>query len=140
MKRVISFIIILVIFTVPAFAEDKFMDDYNFYAENVFHISPIGPVEDAVITVYASDNVELFPMNKSIIIRSATHFDAICSACCVLRSLDNAGNRVDQFGRIMHIYFLAKSAPGEIKIATTESGIQIAAQIDKNMLYIFVEE
>ena len=139
MKKFAFILIILVLFTVPAFAD--FLNDYNFYAENVFGLNQLEFVKnDTVMAKFSSGISDLFVMRDSIIVSSENHLDAISSACCVLRCVDNTGSQLDQYGRVLHAYYLSKAASGELKTATTKSGFRISASIQDNILMITVDD
>ena len=115
MKRIIICSIILILVTVTAQAD--FLDDFNFYAESLYGIKPVKLIDkDSVRTKYESDSVILFiQKDNSIFVSSENHLDAISAACCVLRCIDSTGNRIDQYGRILHAYYLSKTDNGKCK-------------------------
>ena len=141
MKRIVSFILIILLLFSSACAADKFLDNYNFYAESVYGIQQIRfDKKDSSYTQYVSDTVYVcIWTDGSISVISKNHLDAISAACCVLRCIDNKGNRIDQYGRILHAYYLSMSASGEMKTAVTENKISITVNTNHDLLYIWVK-
>lgn len=140
MKRIISFLFILLIVFSSASAGDKFMDNYNFYAQSVYGIQQIHfDKKDSSYTQYASDTVYVCVWKDgSISVISKNHLDAISAACCVLRCVDNKGNRIDQYGRVLHAYYLSMIDSGEMKTAVTDSKVSITVNTNHDLLYIWV--
>lgn len=136
MKRIISFIICLMI-PISALADDKFLEDFNVYASSMYGIDEISPVFTGNPKTYASAIVEIMDDGQSVTIMAENKnaLDLIAAACCALRTIDNQGSVIDQYGKVMHAYFLTRSGEGE-KRATTDSGLQIFISIDHDFMTI----
>ena len=122
MKKALALVLILILATVPAFAEDTFLSDFNAYAEGLYGISKITAVQAGKL--YKSDVVEMIVTSQGAEIYGENPLDVISAACCVLRVIDNSGNMLDQYGRVMHAYFL-NNVRGKETRATTDSGILV---------------
>ena len=135
MKKILCQIICIMI-PLSALA-DQFLDDFNSYAVSMYGISEIKPVFAGSPKTYASDSVEIMDDGNTITLCAENKdvIDLIAACCCALRSIDNQGNMLDQYGRILHAYFMARSGEGE-KRATTDSGILIFVNIDSGLTNI----
>ena len=122
MKKALALVLILILATVPAFAEDTFLSDFNAYAEGLYGISKITAVQAGKL--YKSDVVEMIVTSQGAEIYGENPLDVISAACCTLRVIDNPSGQIDQYGRIMHAYFLFRSSGKESR-STTESGILV---------------
>jgi hypothetical protein len=122
MKKALALVLILILATVPAFAEDTFLSDFNAYAEGLYGISKITAVQAGKL--YKSDVVEMIVTSQGAEIYGENPLDVISAACCTLRVIDNSGNMLDQYGRVMHAYFL-NNVRGKETRATTDSGILV---------------
>ena len=135
MKKIICLIIYIMIpFSALA---DQFPDDFNLYAVSMYGISEIKPVFTGSPKTYASNSVEIMDDGNTVT-RYAENkevMDLIAAACCALRVIDNQGDMIDQYGRILHAYFLARSGEGE-KRATTDSGMMVFVSIGPGMTTI----
>lgn len=120
MKKVITILAVAVMVTSQAKA-DTFLDDYNSYAKYIYGIPAIETVIENVS--YRSDSVEITKENE-VIVTGNDPLDVISAACCALRAIDANGSLVDQYGRVMHAYFLNRVREKETR-ATTESGILV---------------
>jgi hypothetical protein len=120
-----------------ALAEDSFLNDFNLYAESIYGIDKISPVFTGTPKTYSSETVEIMVNGQetTLMAERANTMDVITAACCTLRIIDNTGNRIDQYGMLMHAYFLACSGDGE-KQATTESGTNIFVSVDPGFVTI----
>ena len=138
MKKIIILLAVLLLTTESASA-DKFLDDYNDYAKFVYGIDPVECIESSVASSsYKNDKVTIFHYmwNDDRII-GTDDLEVISAACCVFRCVDNSGDRLDQYGRIMHAYFLAKARDDGMQYhAATLSGYTVWVQISNNTLYI----
>lgn len=116
---------------------DQFLDDFNSYAVSMYGISQIKTVFTGSPKSYVSDTVEIMDNGKTITMMAESKNDAdlIAAGCCALRVIDNQGDMLDQYGRILHAYFMARSGEGE-KRATTNSGMMIFCSIDAGFTII----
>lgn len=137
MKRIFIFILVMML-TVPAFAEDQFLDDFNVFAVSMYGISRISPVFTGSPKTYASDQVEIIDDGKTVTLTADIKNipDLIAAACCALRTIDNSGDMLDQYGRVLHAYFMCRSAGGEEKRATTDSSVKVYVSMDKTLMII----
>ena len=117
--RKIAAIILAILLAAPAMA-DSFLDDFNYYASEIYDLNPLDPLVENV--AYKSAEVEIM-VADGIEIYSEDALSVISAACCVLRVIDNTGSQIDQYGKVLHAYFLHKS--GNESRATTDSGILI---------------
>lgn len=125
MKRLIIFIA-LILFAVPALAD--FESDFNSYApmyslDQLKKVSAFGYKLEKV-EIMITDDITLYSSEKDIP-------ELLSAACCTLRSIDNEGSMIDQYGRLLHAYFMARS--GGEKQATTESGVIIYFSITNDL-------
>ena len=135
MKKIICLIICILI-PITAMA-DQFPDDFNSYAVSMYGISEIKPVFTGSPKTYASDSIEVMDDGNTVTLYAENKdvMDLIAAACCALRVIDNQGDMIDQYGRILHAYFLARSGEGE-KRATTDSGMMVFVSIGPGMTTI----
>ena len=141
MKRVIIFTLALIVFAVPAFAEDPFLVDFNIYAENVYGIPQICFQKTTTdgFDYYSSDSFLIYRKDSSIAVFGNNHLDVISAACCTLRWMDNPGSRIDHYGKVMHTYFLARSQnTGKAYSSVTETGIEITVQFSNETLFVWL--
>lgn len=138
MKR-IACALIIVLFTVPACAEDDFIESFNIYAENVFGIPQIQYQGTTAGTdLYLADTFSVYKDSSGIAVSGSDPLAVISASCCALRCIDNPGSSIDQYGRILHAYFLARSRnTGDRYTAVTESGASVAVQISDN-IYVWL--
>ena len=137
MKRLII-ILALILFTVPTFAENTFLSDFDEYGQYVYGLQPLSCNDpDAIPLFFMTGETSVFHYPAEDIISGTNHLEAISAACCVFRCIDNGGDMIDQYGRIMHAYFMSKSrADGKEYHAATESGIMIYTQIIDDRLTV----
>ena len=107
---------------------DPFLDDFNAYSD-MYHISPISALFTGSPQTYSSDTIEIMNDGTTVTLISQNDLDLISAACYVLRVIDNAGSMIDQYGRILHAYFMAAHGDGE-KRATTDSGVLVFVSKD----------
>ena len=120
MRKKVAVILTAAVLTVTPAMADQFLDDFNTYADDLYGIPKIAPVVENM--TYKSTDVEI--MNRGeVTIYGQDPLAVICAACCALRAIDNTGNMLDQYGRVLHAYFLHK--PGKESRATTENGTLI---------------
>lgn len=140
MKKTACFLLIIFL-AVPACAEDVFLENFNIYAQSVFGIPQIEyqKTTSEGLDYYKAETFYLYRNESGIGIFGIDELDIISASCCALRCMDNPGSSLDQYGRIMHAYFLARSRnTGEKYNATTESNINITVQIADNTLYVWM--
>ena len=135
MKKIICLIVCILI-PITALA-DQFLDDFNTYAVSIYGISEIKPVFTGSPKTYASDSIEIMDDGNTVTLYAENKdvMDLISATCCALRVMDNQGDMIDQYGRILHAYFLARSGEGE-KRATTDSGMMVFVSIGPGMTTI----
>lgn len=120
MKKV-AVILTAAVLTVTSALADPFLDDFNAYAGSMYHIPALEPVVENIS--YKSADVEIMNMGE-VTIYGENPLSVISAACCALRAIDNTGNMLDQYGRVLHAYFLNRSQGKESR-ATTETGVLI---------------
>ena len=135
MKKILCLIVCIMI-PITALA-DQFLDDFNSYAVSMYGISEIKPVFNGFPKTYASDFIEIMDDGNTVTLYAENKdvIDLIAAGCCAMRAIDNQGNMLDQYGRILHAYFMARSGTGE-KRATTDSGMLIFCSIDSGLTII----
>lgn len=121
MKKKVAVILTAAVLTVTSALADPFLDDFNAYAGSLYHIPALEPVVENIS--YKSADVEIMNMGE-VTIYGENPISVISAACCALRAIDNAGNMLDQYGRVLHAYFLNRSQGKESR-ATTETGVLI---------------
>ena len=129
MKRIILFVVAFVMIT--SFACADFYDDFNEYSsmygiENLEKVSSFG-YKLPTVEIIATDEITLYSSEENIP-------DLLAASCCAMRCIDNQGNMLDQYGRLLHAYFMAK-AGGE-KRATTETGMLIFFTITPGLVTV----
>ena len=126
MKRFICTFLALVLLPVLACA-DGFCDDFNAYAADVFGIAPAAVIFSSdTVSTYKTGSVEIMAEPEQVTIVGESAEEVIAAACCALRCIDNGAGMIDQYGRTLHAYFMAKAAGDEAEYrATTESGMMI---------------
>lgn len=135
MKKILCLIVCILI---PSSAlADQFLDDFNTYAVSMYGISEIKPVFTGSPKTYASDSIEIMDDGNTVTMMAENKdvIDLIAAGCCALRVIDNQGNMLDQYGRILHAYFMARAGEGE-KRATTDSGMMVFVSIGPGMTTI----
>ena len=139
MKR-IACALIIVLFAVPACAEDDFIESFNIYAENVFGIPQIEyHGEKAGMDYYTAASFYLYRNESGIAVFGTDAISIISASCCALRCMDNPGSSIDQYGRILHAYFLARSRnTGDKFTAVTESGVNVTLQISDDTVFVWL--
>lgn len=120
MKKVITMLAIVIMAATQAKA-DAFLDDFNLYAETMYSIPAIETVIESVS--YRSESVEITTTDEVIIV-GHDPMAVISAACCALRTIDNAGSMIDQYGRVLNAFFINQVHKKETR-ATTESGVLI---------------
>ena len=120
MRKKVAMILTAAVLTVTHALADPFLDDFNSY-RNLYHIPAIEPIVENIS--YRSTDVEIMNMGN-IEIYGENPLSVISASCCALRAIDNAGSQIDQYGRVLHAYFLLQSSGKESR-ATTETGILI---------------
>ena len=121
MKKQIAVIMTAAVLSVSPALADPFLDDFNTYAGSLYHIPAIEPVVENLS--YKSSDVEIMNLGE-VTICGQDALSVISAACCALRAIDNAGSMPDQYGRVLHAYFLNRSQGKESR-ATTETGVLI---------------
>ena len=119
-KRIAVLLAAAILFVTPAFA-DSFADNFNLYASEIYGIPQLRPIIENIS--YESDEVEILT-SVEISIYGENAMSVISAACCVLRVIDNAGSQIDQYGKILHAYFMNRSSGKESR-ATTDNEIII---------------
>ena len=119
MKKAII-ILVLVLFAVPAIAD--FQTDFDLFAliygfDRLEKVSSSG-YKLTTVEIMVTSEITLYAEENDIA-------DLFAAACCAMRTIDNQGDMLDQYGRLLHAYFLSRAAGGEEKHATTETGIMI---------------
>ena len=132
MKKQIAVIITAAILTATPALADQFLDDFNAYAEGLYGIPLLEPVFENLS--YKSADVEIMHLGE-ISIYGRNPLSVISAACCALRAIDNSGSMLDQYGKVMHVYFLHNVRKTEAR-ATTESGILVYFSEDKGLFTI----
>ena len=122
MKRFLCVLLACLMVT-PAFA-DQFVDDFNDYTglygiENLTFF-----MSDDQVTYYTCGKAMVSYSDNMVTIMSEDALDVITVSCCVLRCVDNSGSMIDQYGRLLHAYYLHKTGT-EQATATTVSGTHI---------------
>ena len=114
------------------------MSDYNLYAESMYGIDPIELTESSIASQsYQSNSVKIFKKIDEILITGEDALEVIAAASCVFRCVDNASSMIDQYGRIMQAYYLARSRKEDKEFrATTESGHLVFIQLFDNSISI----
>ena len=120
MRKKVAVILTAAVLTVTPALADPFLDDFNTY-RNLYNIPVLEPVVENLS--YKSADVEIMNMGN-IEIYGENPLSVISAACCALRAIDNAGSQIDQYGRVLHAYFLLQSSGKESR-ATTETGVLI---------------
>lgn len=125
------FLCILALFS-PVQAE-TFAESFNFYAEHVYGLAQMAADPDDLSgSVFTAPTYRLAVRSGEITIRgsAADALDVLTAACCALRVVDNAGSSIDQYGRVMHAYFMARSRdPYTEYRATTENGFLVYVKL-----------
>ena len=139
MKRFICTFLALVLLPVFAVADD-FLDFFNVCAKSMYGIDDIKFASDAgIFKAYTSTYYDLqYEPDCITLYGTKDHIvDLIAAGCCALRCFDNSGNMIDQYGRLLHAYFLARSADDKTeKRATTDSGILVYVLIENSLVTI----
>ena len=137
MKRLIIFIA-LILFAVPALADNTFLSYFDEYGQYIYGLQQASCDDPDDITIFFSTGeTKVIHYPDHDVIAGANHMEVISAACCVFRCIDNGGNMIDQYGRIMHAYFMSKSrADGKEYHAVTESGIMVYTQIIDDKLTV----
>lgn len=137
MKKALPvFLAFLILISAAAAEDDPFLSDFNAYAAPVFGIGEISPVEP---DHYKASDFEIMRDSGTVMVFGLIDDSetVIAAACCVLRCVDNPGNMLDQYGRVLHAYFMCRSRdPGIEYRATTENGILIFVQRFSDRLII----
>lgn len=120
MRKKVAVILTAAVLSVSTAMADPFLDDFNTY-RSLYNIPAIEPVVENLS--YKSADVEIMNLGE-VTICGQDAISVISAACCALRAIDNAGSQIDQYGRVLHAYFLNRSQGKESR-ATTETGIQI---------------
>ena len=125
MKNKAFFVLLIcVLLSVSMAAADAFLDDFNLYAEAVYSIDKLSVVhEDETMAAYRAGTVEIMRTDGEISIFGESAEDVIAFACCAIRCMNDTGSLIDQYGRILHSFFLCKA--GREGRAVTESGITV---------------
>ena len=117
---------------------DGFQDDFNTYAGSVYGIEEMSVLSESdTVCVYASNACEIMMEPGRVTIIGESAEEVIAAACCALRCIDNEGSMIDQYGRTLHAYFLARSAGDDAEYrATTETGVLIFVCISAGFITI----
>ena len=126
MKKLLIITLALIMVTVPALAD--FESDFNSYApmyslDQLIKVSAFG-YKLTNVEIMITDDITLYSSEKDIP-------ELLSAACCTLRSIDNEGSMIDQYGKLLHAYFMARS--GGEKRSTTESGVIIYFSISDDL-------
>ena len=121
MRKKVAVILTAAVLTVTPAMADQFLDDFNTYADGLYGIPQIAPIVENM--TYKSTNVEIMNMGE-VAIYGENPLSVISAACCALRAIDNQGDMLDQYGRVLHAYFLHNVKHRETR-ATTETGTLI---------------
>ena len=121
MRKKVAVILTAAVLTVTPALADQFLDDFNTYADGLYGIPKIEPVVENM--TYKSTEVEIMNMGE-VAIYGGNPISVISAACCALRAIDNTGSQIDQYGRVLHAYFLFQSTGKESR-ATAETGTLI---------------
>lgn len=129
MKRFVA-VFLACLLIVPAACADL-LTDFNSYREmyTLEELEPFSPLvyRTGGVFISVSDGIELRSPVESLP-------DLLAAACCVLRCVDPTGSMIDQYGRLLHAYFMARE--GGEKRATTQSGVLIYVSIVSEKVYI----
>ena len=121
MRKKVAVILTAAVLTVTPALADQFLDDFNTYADGLYGIPKIAPVVENM--TYKSTDVEIMNMGE-VAIYGENPLSVISAACCALRAIDNQGDMLDQYGRVLHAYFLHNVQHRETR-ATTETGVLV---------------
>ena len=137
MKRFACLLLCLCLLPILAGA-DGFQDDFNTYAGSVFEIEEISVLSESdTVCAYASNACEIMTEPGRVTIIGESAEEVIAAACCALRCVDNEGSMIDQYGRTLHAYFMARSAvDGAECRATTESGVAVCVSVASGFITI----
>ena len=130
MNKKVAVILTAAILTVTPALADQFLDDFNAYASGLYGIPKLEPIVENIS--YKSADVEILNLGE-VTIYGQDPLSVISASCCALRAIDNAGSQLDQYGRILHAYFLNRTRGKETR-ATTETGTMIYFS-EENGLY-----
>lgn len=135
-KALLVFLAFLILISSAEAENDPFLSDFNVFAAHVFGISEIIQVEPDHYT--APDFEIMRDLNMVMVFGLIEDSETVlAAACCVLRCVDNMGNMLDQYGRVMHAYFMCRSRDaGKEYRATTETGVLIFVQRFSDRLVI----
>ena len=131
MKKQIAVILVVSVLSISQAFADPFLDDYNLYAESIFGIPQLETITESIS--YKSDVTIM--KSEDAIICGNDPLSVISSACCALRVIDNAGSQLDQYGRILHAYFLNRTQGKETR-STTETGTLIFVSEENELFTI----
>ena len=120
MRKKVAVILTAAVLSVTPALADPFLDDFNAY-RSLYNIPALEPVVENLS--YKSADVEIMNMGE-VTIYGENPLSVISASCCALRAIDNIGSQIDQYGRVLHAYFLLQSSGKESR-ATTETGIMI---------------
>ena len=124
MKNKAFFVLLICALLFSSAAADAFLDDFNLYAESFYAIDKLAVIhEDDILAAYRAGTVEIMRTDGEISIFGESAEDVITFACCAIRCMDDTGSLIDQYGRILHSFFLCKA--GREGRAVTESGITV---------------
>ena len=124
MKNKAFIILLICALLFSSAAADPFLDDFNLYAEAFYAIDKLAVIhEDDILAAYRAGTVEIMRTDGEISIFGESAEDVITFTCCAIRCMDDTGSLIDQYGRILHSFFLCKA--GREGRAVTESGITV---------------
>lgn len=135
-KALLVFLAFLILISASAAEDDPFLSDFNAYAAAVFGISEIIQVDP---DHYTAPDFEIMRDSGTVMIFGLIEDSetVLAAACCVLRCFDNMGSMIDQYGRVLHAYFMCRSRDADKEYrATTETGVQIFVQHFSDRLVI----
>ena len=135
-KALLVFLAFLILLASASAEDDPFLSDFNAFAASVFGISEIIQVKP---DHYTAPDFEIMRDSGSAMVFGLIEDSetVLAAACCVLRCVDNMGSMIDQYGRVMHAYFMCRSRDaGKEYRATTETGMQIFVQRFSDRLII----
>lgn len=144
MRKLLAAILLIVLCFPPALSEDVFADDFSTYAEYMYGLDEITLISSAQETSVYAVGETMIALNTTggavtAVVTGTSFADVLTAACCVMRCVDNSGSMIDQYGRLMHAYFLARSRDPGMYHATTESSMRIGVSIDSDTLIVSLE-
>lgn len=126
MKKIAAGALILCMLSACALADpDQFVEDFNLFASTMYGLDELEIVySDETLMACRSGAIEIMITDKDLTVYSDDPMQAVTAACCALRCIDNLASMIDQYGRVLHSYFLCKIS-GKEGSAVTSGGVSI---------------